>query len=101
MVIIVALLSLSISHEEVTPISRQGNKTARYSQSLTVEAGYPKLKEHLGSVVTLMKLSKTYEEFEEFSDRFNPKHEGNILESDMDVDIEELPLTSLALKPCQ
>jgi hypothetical protein len=72
--------------KKITPISRKGNKTARYFQSLTVETGYPKLKEHLGSVVTLMKLSKNYDEFKELLDRIHPKYSENVLEMDLDLD---------------
>jgi len=50
--------------KRLTPKSKNGNKTARYFQSLSSDTGYHRLKEHLGSVVTLMKLSDNYEEFE-------------------------------------
>lgn len=50
--------------KRLTPKSKNGNKTARYFQSLSSDTGYHRLKEHLGSVVTLMKLSNNYEEFE-------------------------------------
>lgn len=72
--------------KKITPMSKKGNKTARYFQSLTVETGYPKLKEHLGSVVTLMKISNTYEDFISILDKIHPKYEENILESDQ-IDI--------------
>lgn len=61
--------------KKVTPKSKKGNKTARFFQSLTNDTGYPKLKEHLGSVVTLMKLSKNYEEFEKILDKIHPLYE--------------------------
>lgn len=50
--------------KRLTPKSKNGNKTARYFQSLSSDTGYHRLKEHLGSVVTLMKLSNNYEDFE-------------------------------------
>lgn len=56
----------------LTPKSKNGNKTARYFQSLSRDVGYHKLKEHLGSVVTLMKLSDNYEEFEDKLNRIHP-----------------------------
>lgn len=66
--------------KKATPKSRSGNKTARYFQSLTNDTGYPKLKEHLGSVVTLMKLSEQYDEFTEKLERIHPVYnDGNLL----------------------
>lgn len=61
--------------KKITPKSKNGNKTARYFQSLTSDAGYPKLKEHLGSVVTLMKLSDTYEDFMEKLNKIHPLYQ--------------------------
>lgn len=36
--------------------------------------GYPKLREHLGSVVTMMKLSNDWQDFKAKLDRFHPRH---------------------------
>lgn len=58
--------------KNITPKSEAGNKTARYFQSLSTNKGYKKLIEHLGSVVTLMKLSDDYEEFEINLNRIHP-----------------------------
>lgn len=58
-----------------TPKSKNGNNTAKLFQSLTNETGYPKLKEHLGSVITLMKLSKDYNEFTKKLDFIHPLYE--------------------------
>ena len=44
----------------VTPRNEEGRPTAKYFQSLTGNIGYPKLKEHLGAVVALMKISKSW-----------------------------------------
>ena len=41
------------------PRNEDGRPTKKYFQKLTQNTGYPKLREHLGSVVTLMKLSDT------------------------------------------
>lgn len=49
--------------KDVTPKSKNGNKTAKYFQSLTTNIGHPLLKEHLAAVLTLMKVSDTYEDF--------------------------------------
>jgi hypothetical protein len=42
--------------QRVTPKDEKGRRKHRYFQRLTQNVGYPKLREHLGSVVTLMKL---------------------------------------------
>src|SRR5690606_15503057 len=55
------------------PRNEAGRPTAKYFQKLTQNAGYPKLREHLGSVVTLMKLSDTWEDFMAKLDRLHPK----------------------------
>lgn len=49
--------------QRVTPRNEDGRPTAKYFQSLTANIGYPKLKEHLGAVVALMKISKTWASF--------------------------------------
>jgi hypothetical protein len=46
--------------KRVTPRNEDGRPTAKYTQSLTKNIGYPKLKEHLGAVVAYMKISKTW-----------------------------------------
>jgi hypothetical protein len=61
--------------KNITPKSEARNKTARYFQSLTANKGYNRLTEHLGSVVTLMKLSDDYEEFEINLNRIHPLFE--------------------------
>lgn len=49
--------------QRVTPRNEEGRPTAKYFQSLTTNIGYPKLKEHLGAVVALMKISKSWASF--------------------------------------
>lgn len=58
--------------KRLTPKSQNGHKTARYFQSLSKDLGYHRLKEHLGSVVTLMKLSDNYDEFEVKLNKIHP-----------------------------
>ena len=60
------------------PRNEAGRPTVKYFQKLTQNTGYPKLREHLGSVVTLMKLSDTWEDFIEKLDRLHPKF-GNTI----------------------
>jgi hypothetical protein len=49
--------------KRVTPRNEAGRPTAKYTQSLTKNIGYPKLKEHLGAVVAYMRISKTWGDF--------------------------------------
>jgi len=55
------------------PRNKEGRPKAKYFQKLTQNTGYPKLREHLGSVVTLMKLSDKWDDFIEKLDRIHPK----------------------------
>ena len=42
-------------------------------QRLTSNLGYPKLREHLGSVVTIMKLSRDWTDFSRKLDQLHPR----------------------------
>jgi len=57
----------------VTPRTESGRRKHKYFQRLTTNVGYPKLREHLGSVVTLMKLSDDYPDFRQKLDRIHPR----------------------------
>lgn len=58
--------------------SRKKGKNGRRHQHLTPDEGRSKLIEHLGSIVTLLKLSKNKEEFFELVDRIHPKYNTDI-----------------------
>lgn len=47
-------------------------KSAKFHQQLTPSLGQPKLREHIASVTTVMKLSDTWEDFIEKLDRVHP-----------------------------
>jgi hypothetical protein len=49
-----------------------GQRKKKHFQWLTEDVGHPKLLQHLGSVVTLMKLAKDWEELRANVDRFHP-----------------------------
>ncbi len=59
--------------KNVTPRDEQGRRKHKYFQRLTTNIGYPKLREHLGSVVTLMKLSNDWRDFMSKLDRIHPR----------------------------
>lgn len=60
--------------KRVTPRNDDGRPKAKYFQSLTSNAGYPKLREHLGKVIAMMQLSGTYQDFKEKLERLLPPH---------------------------
>lgn len=59
--------------EELKRVKKASGKNGKLHQHLTDNAGYPKLVSHLGSVVTLMKMSNSWDEFTTLLDRFHPK----------------------------
>lgn len=59
--------------QEKSPTGRPKHKLF---QRLSDNTGYPKLREHLGSVVTLMKLSDDYADFKAKLERFHPVQDG-------------------------
>ena len=60
--------------KKVTPRDDAGRHKDKLFQRLTSNAGYPKLREHLGSVTSIMKLSNTWEDFMEKLDRIHPRY---------------------------
>lgn len=65
--------------KRLTPMSESGRRRHKYFQHLTQNIGYPKLREHLGSVVTLMKLSGNWADFTRKLDRFHPRVGDNLV----------------------
>jgi hypothetical protein len=57
----------------------EGRPKHKLFQRLTTNAGYPKLREHLGSVVTLMKLSRDWNDFRDKIDRIHPRYGDTML----------------------
>jgi hypothetical protein len=60
--------------KKVNPKHESGRRKHKYFQWLTTNVGYPKLREHLGSVVTMMKLSNDWQDFKAKLDRLHPRH---------------------------
>lgn len=50
-------------------------KGTQLHRGLTTDLGHPKLREHIASVVTIMKLSDAYGDFQQKLDRIHPKFE--------------------------
>lgn len=59
--------------QRITPRDAKGRRKSKYFQYLTTNLGYPKLREHLGSVVTLMKLSRDWEDFTRKLNQIHPR----------------------------
>ncbi len=64
---------------KVTERSAAGRPTQKYFQRLTANLGYPKLREHLGAAVAVMKLSNSYADFIDKMDRIAPRYGQNWL----------------------
>ncbi len=60
--------------KKVTDRADDGRPRHKFFQRLTSNVGYPALKEHLGSVVTAMKLSKDWKSFYRVLDRLHPQY---------------------------
>lgn len=56
-----------------TPRDNKGRHKHQLHRRLTGDVGHPKLREHLASVITLMKISEDYGTFEGLLDRVHPK----------------------------
>lgn len=56
-----------------TPKAPSGRHKQHLHRRLTPDLGHPKLREHMASVVTIMKLSDDYDQFHQRLDRLHPK----------------------------
>ncbi len=64
--------------KKATPRDLKGRHKHQLHRRLTVELGHPRLREHIASVVGLMKISDQYQQFEGFLDRAHPKYNETI-----------------------
>ncbi len=64
--------------KKTTPKNRIGRPKLHYHRRLTSELGHPKLREHLASVLTIMKLSENWEEFKDKIDRIHRKYTNQL-----------------------
>jgi hypothetical protein len=63
---------------ELKKAANKAEKKARLHQWLSQEIGHPKLREHLASLITLMKLSKNPEEWRQLVDRIHPRQNSTL-----------------------
>lgn len=64
--------------KKATPKDETGRHKNKLFQRLTANLGYPKLREHLGSVVTMMKLSNDWHDFKGKLDRLHPPYDKTL-----------------------
>lgn len=62
---------------ELKKAASKSEKQTKLHQWLTSDTGHPKLREHLASIVTILKLSKKKEEFYDMVDKIHPKFNDN------------------------
>ncbi|WP_294536937.1 P63C domain-containing protein [uncultured Rhodoblastus sp.] len=60
--------------KRLTPKLPSGRRKHQYFRRLTENLGHPKLREHLASVITVMMLSDTYDDFMVKLDRVKPRY---------------------------
>jgi hypothetical protein len=63
---------------KLTPKDQKGRRRHRYFQRLTTDIGHPKLREHLSSVITLMRVSPTRRRFYSLLNRALPKYDATM-----------------------
>ena len=62
---------------EITPRTPSGRLKHHLRRRLTDDIGHPKLRDHLTSVVTIMRLSSDYDDFMEKLDQLHPRYGDN------------------------
>lgn len=65
--------------KRVSPKDKHGKTKSRLFQKLTDNIGYPKLREHMASVVTIMKLSNDYTDFIMKLDQIHPRYNETLM----------------------
>jgi hypothetical protein len=74
--------------KKVTERADDGRLKHKLFQKLTGNIGYPKLREHLGSVVTIMKLSNNYQDFKNKLAQIHPVY-GHTISLPLDYESEK------------
>lgn len=64
--------------KRTVPKAPSGRPKGTLHQKLTPDIGHPKLREHLASVTTIMKLSRGYDDFKSKLDRIHPRYGDNL-----------------------
>ncbi len=61
--------------QELKSVAAKDEQKGKLHQRLTSNIGHPKLREHLASVTTVMKLSTDYDDFTQKLDTVHPRYE--------------------------
>lgn len=61
--------------KNTTPKDKQGRRKHKFFQKLTSDLGHPKLREHMSSILTIMKLSTDYKDFQQKIERIHPPYD--------------------------
>lgn len=72
--------------DELKKQNIKSEKKGKLFQRLTPDAGHPKLREHLASTVTIMKLSSDYPDFISKMNKIHPRYGDNLI---LDLDIDD------------
>ena len=64
--------------KNTVPKRADGRRKQHFFRHLTENVGHPKLREHLASVVTMMKLSRDYDDFTSKLDQIHPRYGDTI-----------------------
>jgi hypothetical protein len=79
--IVWARLAPGVLEEMQTIVPKRNNGKGRkypFTRRLTEDVGHPKMREHLASVTTIMKLSDEYEDFVVKLDRVHPRFDETL-----------------------
>ena len=74
--------------KKATPRDSAGRHKQQLHRRLTPELGHPKLREHMSSVVTIMKLSKDYADFKSKLDQIHTPYDQTLPMDFEDIDDE-------------
>lgn len=64
--------------QESTPRDDKGRRKHKFFQRLTEDRGHPKLREHMASVLAVMRLSSDYDDFSKKIDQIHPRYGENL-----------------------
>ncbi len=75
--------------KRATPRSPSGQLKTHFHRRLTPDLGHPKLREHMASIVTAMKLSDDYADFKRNLDRIHPRYDETMAMDFIEADNED------------
>lgn len=75
--------------KKTTPKTPKGRPKEHFHRRLTPDLGHPKLREHMASVITAMKLSRDYDDFKSKLDVIHPRYDETMVMDFMFDDRED------------